>query len=148
MSDPRPVTFERTLTDPDGVQVKVGGRTQAAVEAKVAALQAEWTTRAVKAQLVAKIHALTDLARDQNWDWIDVDCDPTVALYPMVREQSPNAGAVWGTRTTFDKAERLRFGVSLLMVDMIRVTQAIDLLLDVVADGFTRDPRLTAPPDR
>jgi hypothetical protein len=68
-----------------------------------------------------------------------------------VLAQSPNAGTAppaWGTLTTSDKAEALRLGVSLALVETIRMSQAIDLMLDKLQAIIVRDPTLTPPPDR
>lgn len=93
--------------------------------------------------LVGKVHTLVDLARDRNWDWIDKYCHGTVKDFPFVLEQSPNAGIDWPALSAFGEAEVLRLGVSLCLVENIRIALAVDMIVDVLADlidGTDVDP--------
>lgn len=116
-------------------------------QAVTAALEA----RTLRDSVIDKVHNLGDMARDVNWDWLDHNCDGQVAQMAFVRNQSPNAGSAppaWGSLNTFEKAEALRQGVSYALVENIRVSQALDLLVDVVAGLIAAASNVTPPPDR
>lgn len=136
------------VKDPDGNDVSVGGATVAERTANVAQLKALWALRASRDAVVDKIHNLNDLVRSVNWDWLDANCDPNVALIQFVREQSPNAGLAWGSLTAFAKVEALQKGVSYALVENLRMAQALDLLVDVVADLIAAAKNVAPPPDR
>lgn len=132
MSDDRPQVFERTLIDPDGVEVKVGGATQAALNATVADIQAGWSRRAALVQFGNAIDSRADVAVDINWDLIDQYCHPDVAQGPFVRGQSPNAGVGWGAPTAAQAADRLRLMASWLLVENIQLARAVSMIGSVV----------------
>jgi hypothetical protein len=134
--------------DADTVDPAILTADQDKIETLESDLAAARDARDDRSAFVDKVHALTSLARDANWDWIDGYCHGTVADIQFVQEQSPTAGADWGALSTFDKAERLRLGVSLALVENIRISQAIDLVLDKLAELIAHDSTLTPPPDR
>jgi hypothetical protein len=148
MSDQPPPIHVR---DPDGNDVMVGGRTVAEQQSRLAATKAMWAATALRDGIVDKVHNVGDLIRAVNWDWLDHYCHEQVAQIQFVRDQSPNAGAndpAWGSLTTFAKAEALQLGVSYALVENLRMAQALDLIVDVLADLITAAKNVAPPPDR
>lgn len=108
-------------------------------------LDAATTRHDKRTDLDDKVHNATSLARDKNWDWIDAYCHGEVAQVPFVQAQSPNAGALWGGLTTFEKAEALRLGVSWALAELIRVSQALDLVFDALEQPIVTSDVDTSP---
>jgi hypothetical protein len=99
--------------------------------------------RGRRREAVQRMRAAAALAKDVFWEWIDGYCHGDVA--PLVNEQSPNAGALWGPLTVGQKAEALRLGQSWSALWSIRTADAWLLLLDVVPDLI--DAADVDPPD-
>lgn len=95
-----------------------------------------------------RVRTTLDMARDSNWDWIDRYCHGAVANIPFIRDQSPDAGAVWGTLLQNDKAEAVRLGASLALAENIRLAQLCRTLMDLLAQLYAANPTLAIPPDR
>jgi hypothetical protein len=127
--------------DPQGNEVRIGGATEEARQARLAELRATWDAETNRSALIAKAHALVAAVRTQSQQEIDT-YGATGTGWPVPPEgQAPTAAML------VQRIEILRVAALTNDAQKVRLCVLFDVLVKVLERLIASDTTLQPPTD-